>query len=152
MARVAPGFLPSPNLRRPDRCFPRHFLTIAGRSYRSRLLTGTGKFRDLEETRLATEAAGAEVVTVAIRRTNTARIGQPNLLDAAALRYTICRTPRCYSADDAVRAPCSLRANCSTATAWWSKVLGDRDAVPDVVETLKAAEPRRRRFRRHGLH
>ena len=58
-------------------------LVIAGTEYRSRLLTGTGKYKDLEETRAATEAAGAEIVTVAIRRTN---IGQnpdePNLLDA----------------------------------------------------------------------
>src|SRR5690606_11437575 len=56
-------------------------LIVAGKTYRSRLLTGTGKFRDLEETRVATEAAGSEIVTVAIRRTN---IGQdpnePNLL------------------------------------------------------------------------
>src|SRR5258706_1283516 len=66
-------------------------LIIAGRSYGSRLLTGTGKFRDLDETRRATEAAGAEIVTVAIRRTN---IGQdknaPNLLDVLSpSRYTI---------------------------------------------------------------
>src|SRR3954465_13881748 len=81
-------------------------LIIAGRSYRSRLLTGTGKFKDLDETRRATEAAGAEIVTVAIRRTN---IGQdrnaPNLLDVLPpQKYTILpNTAGCYSADDAVR-------------------------------------------------
>ncbi len=81
-------------------------LVIAGRHYRSRLLTGTGKFRDLDETRLATDAAGAQIVTVAIRRTN---IGQnpdePNLLDVLPPdRYTILpNTAGCYSADDAVR-------------------------------------------------
>src|SRR3954449_12386738 len=81
-------------------------LIIAGRAYRSRLLTGTGKFRDLDETRRATEAAGAEIVTVAIRRTN---IGQdrdaPNLLDVLhPKKYTILpNTAGCYTADDAVR-------------------------------------------------
>ena len=58
---------------------------IAGRTYRSRLLTGTGKFKDLDETRLATEAAGAEIVTVAIRRSNIGQNpGEPNLLDDAS--------------------------------------------------------------------
>ena len=81
-------------------------LVIAGKRYRSRLLTGTGKFRDLDETRNATEAAGAEIVTVAIRRTN---IGQnpdePNLLDVLPPdRYTILpNTAGCYTADEAVR-------------------------------------------------
>ena len=60
-----------------------HTLTIAGKTYRSRLLVGSGKYKDLDETRLATEASGAEIITVAIRRVN---IGQdpnaPNLLDA----------------------------------------------------------------------
>src|SRR5690606_32255400 len=81
-------------------------LVVAGKTYRSRLLTGTGKFRDLEETRVATEAAGSEIVTVAIRRTN---IGQdpnePNLLDVLPPdRYTILpNTAGCYTAEDAVR-------------------------------------------------
>ena len=85
---------------------PHDPLVIAGKTYRSRLLTGTGKFKDFEETRLATEAAGAEIVTVAIRRTN---IGQdpnePNLLDVLPPeKFTILpNTAGCYSADDAVR-------------------------------------------------
>ena len=81
-------------------------LIIAGKSYRSRLLTGTGKFTDFEQTRLATEAAGAQIVTVALRRMN---LGQdkdaPNLLDVLPPdRYTILpNTAGCYTADDAVR-------------------------------------------------
>ena len=66
-------------------------LIIAGRPYRSRLLTGTGKFADLEQTRLATEAAGAQIVTVALRRSNLGQHkDQPNLLDVLPPdRYTI---------------------------------------------------------------
>jgi thiazole synthase len=81
-------------------------LVIAGVEYHSRLLTGTGKYRDLNETREATEASGAEIVTVAIRRTN---IGQnpdePNLLDVISPeKYTLLpNTAGCYSAEDAVR-------------------------------------------------
>ena len=81
-------------------------LVIAGKTYGSRLLTGTGKFKDLEETRLATEAAGAQIVTVAIRRTNIGQNpGEPNLLDVLPPdRYTILpNTAGCYTADDAVR-------------------------------------------------
>ena len=65
-------------------------LVIAGKTYRSRLLTGTGKFKDLEETRAATEAAAAEIVTVAIRRSNIGQNpGEPNLLDVIPPdRYT----------------------------------------------------------------
>src|SRR3546814_7084298 len=81
-------------------------LVIAGKSYRSRLLTGTGKFRDLDETRVATEAAGAQIVTVAIRRTNIGQNpGEPNLLDVLPPdRYTILpNTAGFYTADEAVR-------------------------------------------------
>ena len=119
-------------------------LVIAGRHYRSRLLTGTGKFRDLDETRLATEAAGAQIVTVAIRRTN---IGQhpdePNLLDVLPPdRYTILpNTAGCYSADDAVRT-CRLARELLGGHALVKlEVLGDaRTLFPDVVQTLAAAE------------
>ena len=81
-------------------------LVIAGVEYRSRLLTGTGKYQDLEQTRLATEAAGAEIVTVAIRRTNIGQDpNQPNLLDAVPpSKYTyLPNTAGCYNAQDAVR-------------------------------------------------
>jgi thiazole synthase len=119
-------------------------LVIAGRRYRSRLLTGTGKFKDLDETRRATEAAGAEIVTVAIRRTN---IGQsrdePNLLDVLPPhRYTILpNTAGCYTADDAVRT-CRLARELLDGHALVKlEVLGDpKTLYPDVVQTLKAAE------------
>src|SRR5687767_6884844 len=81
-------------------------LSIAGKSYRSRLLIGTGKYRDFAQTRAAVDASGAEIVTVAIRRTN---IGQnrnePSLLDALPpSKYTyLPNTAGCYSAEDAVR-------------------------------------------------
>ena len=119
-------------------------LVIAGRSYTSRLLTGTGKFRDLDETRRATEAAGAEIVTVAIRRTN---IGQdrdtPNLLDVLhPKKYTILpNTAGCYTAEDAVRTCRLARELLDGHTLVKLEVLGDqRTLFPDVVQTLKAAE------------
>jgi thiazole synthase len=119
-------------------------LIIAGRSYRSRLLTGTGKFKDLDETRRATEAAGAEIVTVAIRRTNIGQEpGSPNLLDVLPpTRYTILpNTAGCYSAEDAVRT-CRLARELLDGRALVKlEVLGDaRTLFPDVVQTLKAAE------------
>ena len=119
-------------------------LVIAGRHYTSRLLTGTGKFKDLDETRRATEAAGAQIVTVAIRRTN---IGQdrdaPNLLDVLPPdKYTILpNTAGCYSADEAVRT-CRLARELLNGHALVKlEVLGDRKTLfPDMVQTLKAAE------------
>jgi len=130
--------LPHPSPSTPDP------LVIAGRAYHSRLLTGTGKFKDLDETRRATEAAGAEIVTVAIRRTN---IGQdrnaPNLLEVLPPdRYTILpNTAGCYSADDAVRT-CRLARELLDGHALVKlEVLGDEKTLfPDVVQTLKAAE------------
>ena len=80
--------------------------TLAGRTYESRLLVGTGKYRDLEETRVAIEASGAEIVTVAVRRTNIGQTpGEPNLLDVISPeRYTILpNTAGCYDAVEAVR-------------------------------------------------
>jgi len=119
-------------------------LIIAGRSYRSRLLTGTGKFKDLDETRRATEAAAAEIVTVAIRRTN---IGQnrnePNLLDVLSpQKYTILpNTAGCYSADDAVRTCRLARELLNGHNLVKLEVLGDQKTLfPDVLQTLKAAE------------
>ena len=119
-------------------------LLIAGKAYASRLLTGTGKFRDLEETRLATEAAGAEIVTVAIRRTNIGQDpGQPNLLDVLPPeRYTILpNTAGCYTAEDAVRTCRLARELLDGHNLVKLEVLGDqRTLYPDVVQTLKAAE------------
>ncbi|MGY1458888.1 MULTISPECIES: thiazole synthase [unclassified Luteimonas] len=119
-------------------------LVIAGTPFRSRLLTGTGKFKDLEETRLATEAAGAEIVTVAIRRTNIGQDpGEPNLLDVLPPdRYTILpNTAGCYTAEEAVRTLRLARELLDGRTLVKLEVLGDRKTLyPDVVQTLKAAE------------
>lgn len=119
-------------------------LVIAGKRYRSRLLTGTGKFRDLEETRLATEAAGAEIVTVAIRRSNIGQHpGEANLLDVLPpSRYTILpNTAGCYTADDAVRTCRLARELLDGQTLVKLEVLADqRTLYPDVVQTLAAAE------------
>ncbi|MHB8423971.1 MAG: thiazole synthase [Gammaproteobacteria bacterium] len=117
---------------------------VAGRRYRSRLLIGTGKYKDLDETRRAVEASGAEIVTVAIRRTN---IGQkkdePNLLDVLPPhKYTILpNTAGCYNADDAVRTCRLARELLDGHTLVKLEVLGDEKTLyPNVTETLKAAE------------
>lgn len=119
-------------------------LIIAGRRYRSRLLVGSGKYRDLDETRLATEASGAEIVTVAIRRTNIGqKPGEPNLLDVLPPdRYTILpNTAGCYSADDAIRTCRLARELLDGRTLVKLEVLGDEKTLyPDVPETLKAAQ------------
>ncbi|HSC10272.1 MAG TPA: thiazole synthase [Rhodanobacteraceae bacterium] len=119
-------------------------LVIAGIAYKSRLLTGTGKFKDLEETRRATEAAGAQIVTVAIRRSNIGQDpGQPNLLDVLPpSRYTILpNTAGCYNADDAVRTCRLARELLDGRNLVKLEVLGDpRTLFPDVVQTLRAAE------------
>ncbi len=119
-------------------------LLIAGKTYTSRLLTGTGKFKDLDETRRATEAAGAEIVTVAIRRTNIGQNpGEPNLLDVLPPdRYTILpNTAGCYTAEDAVRTCRLARELLDGHNLTKLEVLGDQKTLfPDVVQTLKAAE------------
>ncbi|MGH8523153.1 MAG: thiazole synthase, partial [Gammaproteobacteria bacterium] len=89
-----------------DPAFQEDSLTIAGVRYRSRLLVGTGKYRDLEQTRLAIEASGAEIVTVAIRRTNIGQDpSQANLLDVLPpSRYMLLpNTAGCYDAQSAIR-------------------------------------------------
>ena len=117
--------------------------TLAGRTYQSRLLVGTGKYKDLEETRLAIEASGAEIVTVAVRRTN---IGQnphePNLLDVISPdKYTILpNTAGCYTAEDAIRTCRLARELLDGHNLVKLEVLGDEKTLyPNVVETLKAA-------------
>jgi thiazole synthase len=119
-------------------------LVIAGREYRSRLLTGSGKYKDLDETRLATEASGAEIVTVAVRRSNIGQnADEPNLLDAIPPdRYTILpNTAGCYNATDAVRTCRLARELLDGHDLVKLEVLGDEKTLfPDVVETLAAAE------------
>ena len=119
-------------------------LVIAGKSYQSRLLTGTGKFKDFEETRLATEAAGAEIVTVAIRRTNLGQdANAPNLLDVLPPeKYMLLpNTAGCYTVDDAVRTCQLARELLDGHRLVKLEVLGDpKTLFPNVVDTLKAAE------------
>lgn len=119
-------------------------LTIAGKHYASRLLVGTGKYRDLQETRAAIVASGATIVTVAIRRTN---IGQekdaPNLLEVIPPEeFTILpNTAGCYCAEDAVRT-CLLAHELLDGHALVKlEVLGDEKTLyPNVVETITATE------------
>lgn len=119
-------------------------LIIAGQTYQSRLLVGTGKYKDLQQTRLAIEASGAQIVTVAIRRTN---IGQhkdePNLLEVISpQQYTILpNTAGCYTAEEAIRTCRLARELLDGHDLVKLEVLGDHQTLyPDVVETLKAAK------------
>lgn len=119
-------------------------LVIAGRAYHSRLLVGTGKYKDFDATRQAIEMAGAEIITVAIRRTNIGQDPkQPNLLDAIPpSRYTILpNTAGCYTADDAVRTLRLARELLDGHALVKLEVLGDpNNLFPNMPETLKAAE------------
>ncbi len=119
-------------------------LIIAGERYTSRLLVGTGKYKDLEETRVAIEASGAEIVTVAVRRTNIGQNpGEPNLLDVVPpTRYTILpNTAGCYTVDDAVRTCRLARELLDGHDLVKLEVLGDQKTLyPDVTATLEAAE------------
>ena len=119
-------------------------LVIAGKAYGSRLLIGTGKYKDFDETRRAVEASGAEIVTVAIRRTNIGQTaGEPSLLDALPpSKYTyLPNTAGCYSADDAVRTLRLARELLDGHDLVKLEVLGDPHTLfPNVMETIKAAE------------
>ena len=119
-------------------------LIIAGKPYSSRLLVGTGKYRDFDETRRAVEASGAEIVTVAIRRTNIGQdAGQPSLLDALPpSKYTyLPNTAGWYTADEAIRTLRLARELLDGHSLVKLEVLGDPQSLyPNVVETLKAAE------------
>src|SRR4029453_10829508 len=119
-------------------------LIIAGKSYQSRLLIGTGKYRDFAETRAAVDASGAQIVTVAIRRTN---IGQnrnePSLLDAVPpSKFTyLPNTAGCYNAHDAVRELRPARELLDGHDLVKLEVLGDPHTLyPNVVETIAAAK------------
>ncbi len=119
-------------------------LLIAGVAYRSRLLIGTGKYEDLEQTRRAIEASGAEIVTVAVRRTNIGQTpGEPNLLEVIPpSRYTLLpNTAGCYCAEDAVRTCRLARELLDGHTLVKLEVLGDEKTLfPNIPETLVAAE------------
>lgn len=119
-------------------------MIIAGKRYQSRLLVGTGKYQDLMQARQAIDASGAEIITMAVRRTN---IGQnenePNLLDVLPPdRYTyLPNTAGCYSAEEAVRTCRLARELLDGHDLVKLEVLGDEKTLfPDVMETIKAAD------------
>jgi thiazole synthase len=119
-------------------------LIIAGKTYASRLLVGTGKYKDFAETRAAIDASGAEIITVAIRRTNIGQEpGQPSLLEVLPpSQFTILpNTAGCYSADEAVRTLRLARELLDGHALVKLEVLGDSHTLfPNMPETLKAAE------------
>jgi thiazole synthase len=119
-------------------------LIIAGKSYNSRLLVGTGKYKDFAETKAAIESSGAEIITIAIRRSN---IGQnpnePSLLEILPpSKYTLLpNTAGCYTADDAVRTLRLARELLDGHSLVKLEVLGDPQSLyPNVVETIAAAK------------
>jgi thiazole synthase len=119
-------------------------LVVAGKSYRSRLLVGTGKYKDFDQTRAAVVASGAEIVTVAIRRTNIGQDpGVPSLLDAlppSEFTY-LPNTAGCYTAADAVRTLRLARELLDGHNLVKLEVLGDPHTLfPNVRQTLAAAE------------
>ncbi len=119
-------------------------LVIAGNSYRSRLLVGTGKYRDFAQTRAAIDAAGAQIVTVAIRRTNLGQdANAPSLLDAlppSEFTY-LPNSAGCFTADDAVRTLKLARDLLDGHRLTKLEVLGDANTLyPDIRQTLRAAE------------
>ncbi|KXX64711.1 thiazole synthase [Marichromatium gracile] len=122
----------------PDR------LVIAGKEYGSRLLVGTGKYKDMDETARAIEASGAEIVTVAVRRTNLGQnADEPNILDVLPPeRYTyLPNTAGCFDVDTAVRTCRLARELLDGHKLVKLEVLGDQQTLfPDVIATLKAAE------------
>lgn len=118
------------------------FFELAGRRYRSRLIVGTGKYKDFDETKRAIEISGAEIVTVAVRRVNITDPNKENLLDYLdPKKYTILpNTAGCYNADDAVRT-CRLAREAGVGKLVKLEVIGDdRTLFPDLPATLEAAK------------
>jgi len=117
---------------------------VAGREYSSRLLVGTGKYRDMDETRAAIEASGAQIITIAVRRTNIGQnADEPNILDVLPPdRFTILpNTAGCYDQKTAVRTCRLARELLDGHNLVKLEVLGDEKTLfPDVIATLKAAE------------
>ena len=113
---------------------------LAGKRYRSRLIVGTGKYRDFAETRAAIEESGAEIVTVAVRRVNITDAGKENLLDYIdPKKYQILsNTAGCYTVEDAVRT-CRLAREAGVGDLVKLEVIGDQATLfPDVPATLEA--------------
>jgi len=117
-------------------------LKLGDKSYRSRLIVGTGKYKDFAETRKAIEVSGAEIVTVAVRRVNITDPNKENLLDYLdPKQYTILpNTAGCYTADDAVRT-CRLAREAGVGKMIKLEVIGDdKTLFPDIPATLDAAK------------
>jgi thiazole synthase len=118
--------------------------TVAGKSYTSRLLVGTGKYKDFAETKSAVEASGTEIITIAIRRSNIGQNpGEPSLLEILPpSKYTLLpNTAGCYSAEDAVRTLRLARELLDGHSLVKLEVLGDPQSLyPNVVETIAAAK------------
>jgi thiazole synthase len=119
-------------------------LVVAGQEFQSRLLVGTGKYKDMDETREAIEVSGAEIVTVAVRRSNLGQNpDEPNLLEVIPpSKYTILpNTAGCYTADEAVRTCRLARELLDGHDLVKLEVLGDEKTLfPDITATLEAAE------------
>jgi len=119
-------------------------LIIAGKNYNSRLLVGTGKYKDFDETRSSIEASGAEIVTVAVRRTNIGQdSSEPNILDFLSPdKFTILpNTAGCYSAVEAIRTCKLARELLGGKNLVKLEVLGDKETLyPNMPQTLKAAK------------
>jgi thiazole synthase len=118
------------------------FFEIAGKKFHSRLLVGTGKYKDFQETALAVEASGAEIVTVALRRVNIEKKGEAMLQDfLSPQKYTyLPNTAGCFTAEDAIR---TLRL--ARQAGGWNlvklEVLADEKTLyPNVIQTIKASE------------
>jgi|SRR3972149_4753798 len=118
-----------------------NLLKLADKSYKSRLIVGTGKYKDFRETQRAIEISGAEIVTVAVRRVNITDPNKENLLEYLdPKKYTILpNTAGCYTADDAVRT-CRLAREAGVGNMVKLEVIGDEKTLfPDIPATLEAA-------------
>ena len=124
-------------------------LAIGGRVFESRLLLGTGKYKDFAETRAAVQASGAQIVTVAVRRTNIGQeAGEPSLLEALPPNEFVIlpNTAGCFDAASAVRTLKLARELLDGATLVKLEVLGDKETLyPDIVATLAGGEGADRR-------
>ena len=121
---------------------PKDPFVLAGKEYHSRLIVGTGKYKDFTETKRAIEASGADIVTVAVRRVNITDPNQENLLDYIDPKhYTILpNTAGCYNAADAVRT-CRLAREAGVGNMVKLEVIGDdKTLFPDIPGTLEAAK------------
>ena len=115
---------------------------LAGKTFQSRLIVGTGKYRDFAETKRAVDAAGAQIVTVAVRRVNITDPRKENLLDVLdPQRYTILpNTAGCYTADEAIRTA-RLAREAGIGSLVKLEVIGDQQTLfPDVAATIDAAK------------